>query len=157
MFLFVALFAVAMVAMVVLLIRARRREVRRTKEAIGRLTDRADELSAEEFLEARKQRLTGMSQAHQEDFTGVYIIRNKTKGMYYVGQGKSVVKRLTDHLTGHGNGDVYADFKYGDVFTLSAIPLVGSGYRDLDTLERDTIAAYDAYERGYNRTRGNRA
>ena len=51
---------------------------------------------------------------------------------------------------------MYADYKYGDDFELNVVSLRESGYDSLDALERDTIAAYDAYGRGYNRTRGNR-
>lgn len=31
----------------------------------------------------------------------------------YVGQSVNMYKRVYNHLTGHGNGDVYADVKYG--------------------------------------------
>jgi hypothetical protein len=36
------------------------------------------------------------------------------------------------------------------------IALKGSGYHTLDDLERTAIEATGAYERGYNKTRGNR-
>lgn len=39
---------------------------------------------------------------------------------------------------------------------VKAIPLIKSGYTSLNSLERDTIAAYNAYYKGYNGTRGNR-
>lgn len=91
----------------------------------------------------------------QSDFTGVYVLHNKTKDMYYVGQSIRVIDRVGQHLTGHGNGDVYADFKYGDEFEVSAISLAESGYGSLNDLERDTITAYNAYGNGYNRTAGN--
>ncbi len=91
----------------------------------------------------------------QSDFTGIYVLHNVSKDMYYVGQSIKVVDRVRQHLTGHGNGDVYADFKYGDAFTVSALSLGESGYGSLNDLERDTIAAYDAYRKGYNRTSGN--
>lgn len=90
------------------------------------------------------------------DFTGVYVIHNTTRDLYYVGQSVRVVGRVTQHLTGHGNGDVYADLKYGDAFEISVVSLTQSGYESLDALERDAIDAFDAYGRGYNRTRGNR-
>lgn len=89
------------------------------------------------------------------DFTGVYVVHNVTKDLYYVGQSLRVVSRLSQHFSGHGNGDVYADFKYGDAFLINVIPLSGSGYNSLDALERDAIAAYHAFDCGYNRTRGN--
>ena len=52
--------------------------------------------------------------------------------------------RVFQHFSGRGNGDVYADWSYGDAFTIRTIALRGSGYRSLDDLERDAIATYDA-------------
>ena len=66
------------------------------------------------------------------------------------------MNRVNAHFTGHGNGDVYADWKYGDEFTIRIIRLEDSGYSSLNALERDTIASYSAYYKGYNKTRGNR-
>ena len=76
--------------------------------------------------------------------------------MYYVGQAASVLWRINQHLTGHGNGDVYADYKYGDRFVITSIRLRGSGFASLNELERHAIAAYKADSDGYNKTRGNR-
>ena len=86
---------------------------------------------------------------------GVYVIHNLRRDMYYVGQGKSVARRLNQHFTGSGNGDVYADYRNGDRFEIQVIPLYKSGYRNLNDLEREAIAAYSAYWSGYNKTRGN--
>ena len=105
------------------------------------------EWSAKEFL--NKKSTLG-------EMTGVYIIYNKSKNMYYVGQSVKTVQRVNSHLSGRGNGDVYADYKYGDEFTVKIIPLNKSGYDTLDDLERDMINTYNAYSSGYNKTRGNR-
>jgi excinuclease UvrABC nuclease subunit len=53
--------------------------------------------------------------------SGVYILNNVTKGMYYIGQAKSIFDRVNQHFTGKGNGDVYADYKYGSVFTITLV------------------------------------
>lgn len=127
----------------------RGKKERAVREKIWGLTSEGG-VSPREFLDACDVLRT------RGDFTGVYVIHNKTKDMYYVGQSARVVGRLIQHLTGCGNGDVYADYKYGDDFELNVVSLRESGYDSLDALERDTIAAYDAYGRGYNRTRGNR-
>ena len=87
---------------------------------------------------------------------GVYVIYNATRGMYYVGQAKRLYFRVNQHFTGHGNGDVYADYKYGDIFTIKIIALANSGFSTLNELEKEAITYYDAYRRGYNKTRGNR-
>lgn len=90
------------------------------------------------------------------DMVGVYIIYNVNKNKYYVGQATRLFFRVNQHFTGHGNGDVYGDFKRGkDKFIIKLVPLVNSGYYDLDLLEKDLIAKYKAYERGYNKTHGN--
>ena len=90
------------------------------------------------------------------NFAGVYIIFNKTKNMFYVGQSKNVFSRVNNHFTGYGNGDVYADFKAGDEFTIKMVSLEGSGCSSLNELERNYIGIYKAYSKGYNKTRGNR-
>lgn len=120
-----------------------RRELdERVRGAAGKL------LTPEYFLDHR-------STLKKDDFTGVYVLHNVTKDLYYVGQGVRVYERLTQHFMGHGNADVYADWKYGDRFEIKVIPLASSGYQSLNDLEREAIASYDAYEKGYNRTRGN--
>lgn len=92
----------------------------------------------------------------QGDMVGVYILYNKNKKMYYVGQATRLFFRVNQHFTGHGNGDVYGDFKRGkDKFMIKLIPLVNSGYYDLDKLEKDLITKYNAYNNGYNKTAGN--
>ena len=105
------------------------------------------DITPEEFFEIKK---------HQSgDVVGVYIIHNETNNRYYVGQAKKLFFRINQHFTGHGNGDVYADYKYGDDFAIKIIRLSESGYDDLDHLEKDMIKKYHAYSTGYNKTSGN--
>ena len=119
---------------------------KRVAEGLRSLTSNG--VAARDFLSVR-------GTLRQSDFTGVYVLHNISKDMYYVGQSVKVVDRVGQHLTGHGNCDVYADYKYGDEFEVSTVSLADSGYGSLNDLERDTIAAYDAYNRGYNKTAGN--
>lgn len=125
----------------------KKRELRILARVRGLL--KGEGVSPREFLSARDALL------RNGDFTGIYVIHNTTKDMNYVGQSVRVVGRVTQHFTGHGNGDVYADYKYGDDFTINVVSLYESGYESLDALERDAIRAYAAYDCGYNRTRGN--
>lgn len=124
-------------------------------DRISSLAERGTPMTAEDFLEMR-DRLRASGMLGESEFTGVYILHNVSKGKYYVGQSIRVLTRINQHLTGHGNGDIYADFKYGDAFTVGTIPIQGSGYQSLNDLERDAIAAYNAMDHGYNMTRGNR-
>ncbi len=89
------------------------------------------------------------------DIVGVYVIYNADKKMYYVGQAKRLYFRVWQHLTGHGNGDVYADYKYGNRFIIRFVTLNESGCNDLDMLERNLIQYYNAFTTGYNKTVGN--
>lgn len=97
----------------------------------------------------------GLYSKHQGDFVGVYVLYNTNKAMYYVGQATRCLFRVNQHFTGHGNGDVYADYKYGNAFVIKLIKLSESGYDDLDLLEKNMIEKYRAYDLGYNKTRGN--
>ena len=114
-------------------------------------------LTPDEFFRLRNGGGTrGRSEVLARDFPGIYILENEDRKMCYVGQATQVMGRVNQHLTGKGNGDVYADYVQGDRFRIRMIALAGSGYRDLDAMERDAIACYHAYDEGYNRTRGNR-
>ncbi|MCM1494263.1 MAG: GIY-YIG nuclease family protein [Bacteroides sp.] len=131
----------------------------RIKNKVRKLADNALEVTPQEFFRIRNSSNGGRGKKHistQYDFAGVYILYNHTKNMYYVGQGKKVFQRVNNHFTGHGNGDVYADYKYGDDFTIKMIALENNGFSTLNELERNTIATYDAYSKGYNKTQGNR-
>lgn len=118
-----------------------------------RIVEGSESLSPEQFLEIRN---SYKGHLQDFDFMGCYVIYNKTKKLYYVGQAKHVPNRVNAHFTGKGNGDVYADYKYGDGFEIHLIDVMTTEYRRLDDLERDLIKAYGAYKNGYNKTHGNR-
>ena len=90
-----------------------------------------------------------------DDCTGVYVFINRNTERCYVGQAKSILKRLGQHLHGRGNGDVYADYKYGAKFEIRVYPLYLSEFKMLDEMERYYIDQYDACKNGYNKTQGN--
>lgn len=106
-----------------------------------------DTVSPNDFFEIKNKQ--------KGDVVGVYVIHNETQNMYYVGQAKRLFFRINQHFTGHGNGDVYADYKYGDNFTIKIVKLSDSGYDDLNLLEKDLIRKYNALSNGYNKTAGN--
>ena len=131
----------------------------RIKRKIKQLASNSLEVTPKEFFKIRNATDGKGSKKYissQYDFSGVYILYNHSKKMYYVGQAVKTFQRVNNHFTGHGNGDVYADYKYGDRFTIKMIALKNSRFKTLNELERHTISQYDAYAKGYNRTRGNR-
>lgn len=94
--------------------------------------------SAEEFM-AQQKALT-----QQGEITGIFIVHNATKNLYYVGQSAKAIDRAAIQFLGRGNCDVYADYKYGDSFSVRIIPLSGSGYESLNELKRTAIQALEA-------------
>ena len=101
--------------------------------------------SADGFLSSYKDLLsTG-------DITGLYLLYNQTKDMYYVGQGAGAIARAAAQLLGRGNKDVYADYKYGDDFSVRIIPLEASGYSNLKDFKRAAVQAFAATGNMYGR------
>ena len=128
-------------------------------ETLEQLAAGTKAMTPEEFFELRNYSFGGQGRpkyAKTKNFEGVYILHNKTKDLYYIGQAKKILDRVNNHFTGKGNGDVYADYKYGDKFVIRMIALEGSGFESLNELERNMIAKYDAVSKGYNKTKGNR-
>ena len=68
----------------------------------------------------------------------------------YVGQSKTMANRVHNHLIGKGNGDVYADVKYGKYVY---IQLNYCNYGEMNDLEKKLIKKYNAQE-SYNNTKG---
>ena len=130
---------------------------RSIKKTIEQLANNTTEISPEEFMNMRTTKLLRGKgyYASNHNFEGVYILRNVDKDMYYVGQAKRVLDRVNQHFTGKGNGDVYADWKYGDDFTIKMIALENTEFESLNDLERHTIEYYNSYSKGYNKNRGN--
>lgn len=71
------------------------------KAQIRGLADNSIEMTPEEFFAMRNLRLGGQgrpSLALTENFEGVYILFNKTKNKYYIGQGQEVLNSINKHL-----------------------------------------------------------
>lgn len=133
---------------------------RRRQREVQRTLMEAAPVSAEEFLENWRigRRGSGLGYGATDE-AGCYVIL--TNPVYdgsgdvsyeavYVGQSIHVAQRVRAHLTGHGNGDVYADVRAGKPVE---VRMVRCAPADLNATERSLIAAFDA-TRSYNRTRG---
>ena len=95
--------------------------------------------------------------SHKEIIIGVYIIWNKTKNKYYVGQSKDVNKRIYhQHFCSLGpkNYLFFQDWSNNDEFLVKIIPCTTKD--ELDRLEKMYIEQYDAFNSGYNSTGGNK-
>lgn len=98
--------------------------------------------SAEEFMSQRK------ALTQQGEITGIFIVHNASKDLYYVGQSTKAIDRAVIQFLGRGNCDVYADYKYGDSFSVRIIPLLGSGYESLNEFKRAAIQALVTADEG---------
>ena len=131
------------------------KEIKEKEEKIDGMLNQSITKSAHEFLENYNSLASRRDGSIiSMDSPGIYVILNKTKELYYVGQSKTVLKRIRSHLTGKGNGDVYADFKYNDEFEVT---IHKCSEWELNEIEKMFIEKYKSSNkfRGYNKTRGN--
>lgn len=120
-------------------------------------------VSAEEFME--KWIIKDGNRKHgykYSDMSGCYMIKIFENPIFddvfdsmdfsniYIGQSKNIYKRVYNHLTGKGNGDVYADFKFGKNVYITFIP---TAIDNMNFLEKHLIETYDAVK-SYNKTKG---
>lgn len=113
-------------------------------------------IPAEKFLRMRNVRNDKNKLASEKfNVKGVYILHNISRRKYYVGQAHKLLSRVNGHLTGKGNGDVYADYIYGDRFRVRFIRFRGKAFKSLNEMERFYIDKYHAQNAGYNKTVGN--
>lgn len=110
----------------------------------------------EEWIINEKNRL-GLK---YNDFSGCYVIlifEKPVRGRrfsgwenIYVGQSVNVCQRVHNHFNGKGNGNVYADIKYGKYAYVRLIPVKPKRLNDMETA---LIEAFSATE-SYNKTKG---
>lgn len=88
---------------------------------------------------------------------GVYILLNTKEDKYYVGQSKNIRGRICKHYDKSSQSKFDRLFRSeNDNFSMKSVPLDNSGFSDLDALETAFIAYFDSYNKGYNKTRGNK-
>lgn len=93
---------------------------------------------------------------HKDEYKGVYIIWNKTKNKYYVGQSKNIFKRVFTQHFNKGmvkNYIFFKDWDNNDEFYWKYY--ICEIKDELDNLEKQKIAEYDSFRIGYNNTKGN--
>lgn len=132
-----------------------RKQTERRRRVMG-----SEPISAEDFLANWRvgKRGSGLGYA-AVDQSGCYVILTNpvTRGdgdasydAVYVGQSIHVCSRVRQHLSGHGNGDVYADVRAGKNVQVRIVPC---DERAMNDVERSLIDAFHA-TKSYNRTRG---
>mgnify|MGYP001943027244 CR=1 FL=1 len=105
----------------------------------------------EEFFDLRQD----LNKEWRNDVCGIYIIYNKTKHKYYVGQSIDIYKRvLRQHFWNEYalTKWFHKDWYNGDEFYWRYIECPKD---DLNQNEKYYISIHNAYENGYNKTKGN--
>ena len=99
---------------------------------------------------------SNFSFSYLNDKKGVYVIWNKTKDKHYVGQSKDLGKRLNQHFSnGEVRNVIFArDWYSNDCFYYKY--LLCQTKDELDALERQKIDEFNAFDKGYNGTGGNK-
>ena len=95
-----------------------------------------------------------------EDGPGCYVItiyhrpvKHKNWDKYeniYIGQSINVCQRVHNHFNGKGNGDIYADIKYGKYVY---VRFIRCEKEEMNDLEKELIATFNATS-SYNKTKG---
>lgn len=155
----IVIFILFIISLKILSLVLETRKRNKIDKQINDLANNSMELSPKEFFTLRNKKVFNEKSRYSntKNFPGVYILHNKNKNLFYVGQSIKVLDRIGSHFTGNGNGDVYADYKYGDTFSIRTISLDTSGFESLHDLERYAIRTFNAFGKGYNKNRGNTA
>ncbi|MGO4498827.1 excinuclease ABC subunit C [Paenibacillus sp. 2RAB27] len=138
------------------------------REELDKLRKKSIKFTPEELIELSKKNIR--ESRGIENFSGIYIIHNRTKDMYYAGQAVRVFDRAYQHFVKnpalikgrHVDNvrfklrEVYEDFLLGDEFNISLLPIENTTFSSLNELEDNAIRAYDSLvPNGYNRNPGN--
>lgn len=93
---------------------------------------------------------------------GCYVIKNAENGKYYVGQSKDIIRRIKQHFHGTEPANIifaedYFKTNLEDPTELFEIKIIECTTKDeLDKKEKELIELYEAFEKGYNGTKGNK-
>ncbi|WP_255293723.1 excinuclease ABC subunit C [Bacillus wiedmannii] len=122
----------------------------------------------QELLELKSKKVRESRDVN--NFSGIYIIHNCVRDLYYIGQSVKVFDRAYTHFVKNQElkkgryemnvqfnlPEIYHDYNLGDKFSISLIPLEDTSFSTLNELEDNAIRAYDSLvPNGYNRNPGN--
>lgn len=125
-----------------------------TRKQLDTLRNELKKYAPQELIHLRNKNIRESKRI--EEFAGIYIIFNSVTNSYYVGQAENVFNRAYKHfIADNGNPEIYQDYRLGDEFSISLIPLHKTSFSDLNELEGYGIEAYDSFKTGYNNVQGN--
>ena len=111
------------------------------RKELDELRKKMMNVTPQELLDFRNE----TARESQDNFSGIYIIQNCVKDIYYVGQAERVFDRAYMHFViNKGNTEIYKDYSLGDKFNICLIPLGNTSFSSLNDLEDNAIRAYDS-------------
>jgi len=133
------------------------REQKREKlETFKRTKDELRERLRAKFDAVEWQPLHGFLDRVDKGHIGTYVLYNKSKNKYYVGQAKETYKRIRDHFKVE---QIALDKMAGDEIVVKILSPTHAAelYNDyrIDHIEKSAIEVFDGNTTGYNRTTGN--
>lgn len=146
----ILIMVLGIIFLIVFLICLWQKQTKAKEQVLNKLNNR-EEFTPDEFIKMYKNLINNKITINSIDQSGCYVFLNKTKNLNYVGQSKNVLKRINQHLNAKGNGDVYADLKYGDEFNIF---IVKCPENELNVTEKILIEEFNAYTKGYNKNAG---
>lgn len=124
------------------------------RKELDEIREELMKFTPKELLELRNKNVRESQGIY--NFSGIYIIHNRENDIYYVGQAERVFDRTYMHFViDKGNPDIYDDYRLGDEFSISLIPLEKTSFSSQNELEDNAIRAYESFPNGYNRMPGN--
>lgn len=134
--------------------KVRNENIKIVRKELDDLRKQMMKITPQELLELRikKEREIGGI----DNFSGIYILYNCVKDIFYVGQSEKVFDRAYKHFVEkEKSAEIYLDYRLEHEFTISLIPLNKTSFSSLNELEDNAIRAYDSFYNGYNRNPGN--
>lgn len=109
-------------------------------ENINRIFYSPNEVSAENFLEFRKE------MGYGKDLKGVFVLFDKTRDMNYVKQTKHMFKEVENYFFNFSGDNEFLieDIKNGNEYFIKFFPFELSGYSKNEELELDLVRRYNA-------------
>lgn len=154
----ISVYVAVLLVLVTLAVIFERRKKQKVQKAVREWATGKTTITPKEFFKIRKAKIRRSFISSGEEFMGVYVAVNEDKGFCYVGQSQRVLQAVSSLFTGHGNMQVFTDYKKGDQFTIRAFAIENTRYASLAQLKRAVMersaTAYKLYNVGVPKSGG---
>lgn len=146
----ISMYAAVLIISMTLAVIYERRKKQKVQKAIREWATGKSTITPKEFFKIRNAKIRRSFISSGEEFMGVYVAANEDKGFCYVGQSQRVLQAVNSLFTGHGNMQVFTDYKKGDQFTIRTFAIENTRYDSLSQLKRAVMERSAKVYRLYN-------